>query len=44
MVKFELKGGLVITDNEDGELKEGRFFIQFISLWKWLLLEEGVMC
>lgn len=42
MAEFDLKEGLVITDDEETDLKEGDVMIRFVPLWKWLLREEGV--
>ena len=42
MAEFDLKEGLIITDDEETELKEGDVVIRFVPLWKWLLREEGV--
>jgi predicted AAA+ superfamily ATPase len=43
MAEFTLKEGLIITDEEETELKEGDAMIRFVPLWKWLLREEGVL-
>lgn len=40
MSEFNINEGLIITDDEEGEQKEGDFIIRFIPLWKWLLREE----
>ncbi|HBR15675.1 MAG TPA: ATPase [Candidatus Omnitrophica bacterium] len=43
MAQFDLKEGLIITDDEETELKSGDCFVRFVPLWKWLLREEGVL-
>jgi len=35
--KFNLKAGLIITEDEDDEIKEDGIVIKIIPAWKWLL-------
>jgi len=37
MKKFNLKKGLILTDNEEDEVKVGKKKIKIMPIWKWLL-------
>ncbi|GEM_PF-1415405 len=37
MEEFKLRGGLIITEDFEGEEKIGGKTIKYIPLWKWLL-------
>ena len=40
MKKFKVKKGILITKNEEKEIKVEEGTVKFIPLWKWLLLEK----
>ena len=37
MRKFNVKKGVILTPNEEYEIKEGKFLINVVPAWKWLL-------
>jgi hypothetical protein len=39
MKKFDVKKGIILTPNEEYEIKENGFVISVVPVWKWLLSE-----
>jgi len=39
MKEFKLTEGLIITDDFEGEEEMKGFKIEYVPMWKWLLLE-----
>jgi predicted AAA+ superfamily ATPase len=39
MKHFKIKKGLILTYNQEQEIKEEKYKIQVIPVWKWILSE-----
>ena len=40
MEYFKIKKGIIFTYNQEEKIKENKYRIQLIPLWKWLLTLE----
>ena len=36
--QYKLKSGLILTEDEEGDIKEGGYNIKIMPVWKWLLM------